>query len=143
MTWTDYLRHTVSNHHYVIFFLMIRRPPRSTLFPYTTLFRSCLKSNSSLSQSCTDSNCCVLRSASGLAVSLRQILMVSRSTQRASPSGVDSNWPASMSTAKKATGSPMSQGTMRLFGGLDGLGGVGGLAGSDPLALAAGAGSLE
>src|SRR4030042_1486412 len=29
-------------HHYVhsVFFLMIRRPPRSTLFPYTTLFRS-------------------------------------------------------------------------------------------------------
>src|SRR5574341_1411356 len=27
------------------FFLMIRRPPRSTLFPYTTLFRSaCLRS---------------------------------------------------------------------------------------------------
>src|SRR3712207_5786578 len=25
---------------YVFFFLMIRRPPRSTLFPYTTLFRS-------------------------------------------------------------------------------------------------------
>src|SRR3990167_6597611 len=25
----------------LIFFLMIRRPPRSTLFPYTTLFRSC------------------------------------------------------------------------------------------------------
>src|SRR4029078_13740472 len=24
----------------LIFFLMIRRPPRSTLFPYTTLFRS-------------------------------------------------------------------------------------------------------
>src|SRR3712207_9513297 len=24
------------------FFLMIRRPPRSTLFPYTTLFRSAL-----------------------------------------------------------------------------------------------------
>src|SRR2546426_3512459 len=24
----------------VLFFLMIRRPPRSTLFPYTTLFRS-------------------------------------------------------------------------------------------------------
>src|SRR5215469_18859588 len=24
----------------VVFFLMIRRPPRSTLFPYTTLFRS-------------------------------------------------------------------------------------------------------
>src|SRR5256885_11992609 len=27
---------------FVFFFLMIRRPPRSTLFPYTTLFRSCL-----------------------------------------------------------------------------------------------------
>src|SRR2546425_7439120 len=25
---------------YCFFFLMIRRPPRSTLFPYTTLFRS-------------------------------------------------------------------------------------------------------
>src|SRR3712207_9330497 len=33
----------VSHHgarRYSIFFLMIRRPPRSTLFPYTTLFRS-------------------------------------------------------------------------------------------------------
>src|SRR2546427_3917529 len=26
---------------WTFFFLMIRRPPRSTLFPYTTLFRSC------------------------------------------------------------------------------------------------------
>src|SRR3712207_7372416 len=26
----------------LVFFLMIRRPPRSTLFPYTTLFRSVL-----------------------------------------------------------------------------------------------------
>src|SRR5256885_12055110 len=29
-------------HHDLFFFLMIRRPPRSTLFPYTTLFRSFL-----------------------------------------------------------------------------------------------------
>src|SRR2546430_10252478 len=29
----------ITNNNY-IFFLMIRRPPRSTLFPYTTLFRS-------------------------------------------------------------------------------------------------------
>src|SRR5574344_2015983 len=28
--------------HPLFFFLMIRRPPRSTLFPYTTLFRSVL-----------------------------------------------------------------------------------------------------
>src|SRR3712207_9588725 len=26
--------------YFELFFLMIRRPPRSTLFPYTTLFRS-------------------------------------------------------------------------------------------------------
>src|ERR687891_983233 len=30
-----------------IFFLMIRRPPRSTLFPYTTLFRSTLSRSAS------------------------------------------------------------------------------------------------
>src|SRR5690349_22157796 len=29
-----------STHRRFLFFLMIRRPPRSTLFPYTTLFRS-------------------------------------------------------------------------------------------------------
>src|SRR2546422_8915361 len=28
---------------FLFFFLMIRRPPRSTLFPYTTLFRSLQK----------------------------------------------------------------------------------------------------
>src|SRR5258708_39511316 len=34
---------------FVFFFLMIRRPPRSTLFPYTTLFRSSARSVSSRS----------------------------------------------------------------------------------------------
>src|SRR3989442_10133266 len=33
-------------HIYFFFFLMIRRPPRSTLFPYTTLFRSFLAASS-------------------------------------------------------------------------------------------------
>src|SRR3712207_6864468 len=32
--------HNVAIHRSFRFFLMIRRPPRSTLFPYTTLFRS-------------------------------------------------------------------------------------------------------
>src|SRR2546427_4927187 len=32
----------------LFFFLMIRRPPRSTLFPYTTLFRSVVRVNSPL-----------------------------------------------------------------------------------------------
>src|SRR2546422_3267350 len=34
-------RHLIS----LFFFLMIRRPPRSTLFPYTTLFRSNICAN--------------------------------------------------------------------------------------------------
>src|SRR5437870_13594970 len=33
-------RYFPSTPSYFFFFLMIRRPPRSTLFPYTTLFRS-------------------------------------------------------------------------------------------------------
>src|SRR5438876_11999794 len=35
-----YYRPTLSVPFRSVFFLMIRRPPRSTLFPYTTLFRS-------------------------------------------------------------------------------------------------------
>src|SRR5256885_15422129 len=36
---------TLAAHNTLVsfFFLMIRRPPRSTLFPYTTLFRSALE----------------------------------------------------------------------------------------------------
>src|SRR3712207_8611424 len=36
----------------LFFFLMIRRPPRSTLFPYTTLFRSCPKLSLTLFAGC-------------------------------------------------------------------------------------------
>src|SRR5690242_21526071 len=32
--------HIPSFSYFLFFFLLIRRPPRSTLFPYTTLFRS-------------------------------------------------------------------------------------------------------
>src|SRR2546430_13733630 len=35
---------------FLFFFLMIRRPPRSTLFPYTTLFRSSAAENSAPSR---------------------------------------------------------------------------------------------
>src|SRR6201995_4409028 len=41
--------HRLSPPAVAVFFLMIRRPPRSTLFPYTTLFRSILDSASSVS----------------------------------------------------------------------------------------------
>src|SRR5258708_20440569 len=34
------MQNSISSLHLHFFFLMIRRPPRSTLFPYTTLFRS-------------------------------------------------------------------------------------------------------
>src|SRR3989338_7059335 len=46
MRWTSDRKSTRLNSSHssisyaVFFFLMIRRPPRSTLFPYTTLFRS-------------------------------------------------------------------------------------------------------
>src|SRR5256885_12695521 len=36
----DTFRASTSLNNSFFFFLMIRRPPRSTLFPYTTLFRS-------------------------------------------------------------------------------------------------------
>src|SRR5438874_8013169 len=38
----------------LFFFLMIRRPPRSTLFPYTTLFRSTSYPSRSRSAAATD-----------------------------------------------------------------------------------------
>src|SRR2546425_7545869 len=38
----------ISPRAFLFFFLMIRRPPRSTLFPYTTLFRSILLGKTNL-----------------------------------------------------------------------------------------------
>src|SRR5256885_11900835 len=38
-----YLKHTSHLFSFFFFFLMIRRPPRSTLFPYTTFFRSAIE----------------------------------------------------------------------------------------------------
>src|SRR5947207_4891008 len=46
------------------FFLMIRRPPRSTLFPYTTLFRSSPKCSATTATSCgTTTSCGIARMA--------------------------------------------------------------------------------
>src|SRR3954462_4681996 len=39
-SWSAHVLLTRSPSLLLFFFLMIRRPPRSTLFPYTTLFRS-------------------------------------------------------------------------------------------------------
>src|SRR5947208_16847295 len=38
--WLHAFTHPLIDALFIFFFLMIRRPPRSTLFPYTTLFRS-------------------------------------------------------------------------------------------------------
>src|SRR5690348_251429 len=43
-SWTSLHPH-ISLSLSLFFFLLIRQPPRSTLFPYTTLFRSCCRYN--------------------------------------------------------------------------------------------------
>src|SRR5256885_12591154 len=45
---------STGNSFSLFFFLMIRRPPRSTLFPYTTLFRSLprLRARAALARAC-------------------------------------------------------------------------------------------
>src|SRR5258707_5595306 len=45
------------NNKCYLFFLMIRRPPRSTLFPYTTLFRSHGKSCAAVPHSNARTTC--------------------------------------------------------------------------------------
>src|SRR3712207_9511780 len=42
----------------IFFFLMIRRPPRSTLFPYTTLFRSWSPSTAASTRRCRRRRAC-------------------------------------------------------------------------------------
>src|SRR5258707_370903 len=50
---------------FLFFFLMIRRPPRSTLFPYTTLFRSTSNSPPRATGSPTATRWCCSRCAGG------------------------------------------------------------------------------
>src|SRR3712207_8959134 len=56
------------------FFLMIRRPPRSTLFPYTTLFRSADvgdRSNDAVRVDATDLKCRVVGEGGNLGFTQR------------------------------------------------------------------------
>src|SRR5690348_17901640 len=60
-----FLSHIYSHLFILFFFLMIRRPPRSTLFPYTTLFRSprsCSSSPRSITIMCSPLTCPHIRS---------------------------------------------------------------------------------
>src|SRR5437764_14665275 len=59
-------------HNTVLFFLRIRHPPRSTLFPYTTLFRSQARRGSSMPQPKRESRAArPMRATSSFAVSAR------------------------------------------------------------------------
>src|ERR1022692_4457122 len=66
----------LTSHGVFVFFLMIRRPPRSTLFPYTTLFRS----------QCEPPGChqdaCAARSRSALLGATRQASSPGHATGR-------------------------------------------------------------
>src|SRR5687768_18592170 len=80
-----YLRYIVM----LFFFLMIRRPPRSTLFPYTTLFRSRWMRRSGL--------ICLARSSrTGLDMShilfMVEILLLTRSEERRVGKECRSRW---------------------------------------------------
>src|SRR5258706_9424859 len=57
----------------LFFFLMIRRPPRSTLFPYTTLFRS---RYAHLIARCREANVALYDDA-GVAEHLQRVLLAS------------------------------------------------------------------
>src|SRR5438309_7046499 len=56
----------------LFFFLMIRRPPRSTLFPYTTLFRSALEGVRDLRLHPLDKEALAVRQRLGAATSDRR-----------------------------------------------------------------------
>src|SRR2546425_229664 len=58
----------------MFFFLMIRRPPRSTLFPYTTLFRSVIATPTCVVLGCTP-NARWVAGGGGVAVMLNALLV--------------------------------------------------------------------
>src|SRR5437667_8350836 len=65
--------------YYIFFFLMIRPPPRSTLFPYTTLFRSQIAINGHIKFNLT----IPLQQLNGLETLV--IIMVANKTSVSSP----------------------------------------------------------
>src|SRR3712207_7099716 len=70
------------------FFLMIRRPPRSTLFPYTTLFRSMVRSRRIAS-----------RAEGGFGAPTSEPVTRKRAKTPSPPTGVDDPWPACVTSA--------------------------------------------
>src|SRR3712207_6970807 len=67
---------------FLFFFLMIRRPPRSTLFPYTTLFRSgIVPGNGAV---LVDAQHLPLQGAQGLRIAAVAVITHSRSEEHTS-----------------------------------------------------------
>src|SRR3712207_7033055 len=65
------------------FFLMIRRPPRSTLFPYTTLFRSARENKVTLEGKVTEEN------KGGIVVNVKGVRVFVPASQSGQPRGAD------------------------------------------------------
>src|SRR3712207_7834074 len=61
---------------------MIRRPPRSTLFPYTTLFRSTLVAKSSHAKVCSPCSTCPMLHRQSSPIGLFQVPRTDRALQR-------------------------------------------------------------
>src|SRR5690606_41550683 len=73
--------HVLASYVILVFFLMIRRPPRSTLFPYTTLLRS-RKLRSWVTNTMLPANC--LRNPSSQAMASMSRWLVGSSSSRMS-----------------------------------------------------------
>src|SRR3712207_7550416 len=78
----------------VSFFLMIRRPPRSTLFPYTTLFRSrgSPVSSAGLVVLAHEAALVVLAHEAGLVVLAHEAALVDRKRTRLNPSHANTSY---------------------------------------------------
>src|SRR2546429_4453668 len=74
---------------FLFFFLMIRRPPRSTLFPYTTLFRS--------------ENTAMLRIARKAGATIKRDGSESEAYLQLPPAGIDTHMASLMTEDRKST----------------------------------------
>src|SRR2546430_8024665 len=83
------------------FFLMIRRPPRSTLFPYTTLFRS-------FPRACVSRMAQVQRVLDCVIQALAPVLPEQRSEEHTSELQSQSNLVCRLLLEKKKTRTPLS-----------------------------------
>src|SRR3712207_8524094 len=72
------------------FFLMIRRPPRSTLFPYTTLFRSVLLQGSTFKPAAAQEKGLV----DEVVASQDELVPAAKAWVKANPDAVQNPWDA-------------------------------------------------